>query len=385
MRPATNLLNATIVSILVGAYTLNLHGRASSLELGTIMGIGLGAVTFAVLRFRSVQRVRHIYLVSYAILMWTGFYTIFSYLGMENLSIWVWDHTKVYFYEGVPTVGTTLVPCNWAMPEIMLGLAVFGSLQLQEQVARFPSTLQIGILYAIPFLVTAFVFGRGFCGWICFFGGTVQACMPGDKVRWKMSKFMKQSASGEQYVDGLKEEVKDVKYGIAIGILLLTFAFAVPLICIVCWVWFVQFFWLTILFILVSAVFVVIFSFMNKKRWFCMVICPVGAIINFIEGITLFRVKLDRAKCIKCNKCIHVCETYAMTRQSIENSGKPNIDCIKCHRCIEVCPVDCIDIYVRGTATPARSWFIPLSLAAATSWYAWFVIAILILPSLFKF
>lgn len=373
-----------MVSILIGVYTFSLLYRSSA-ALGIAMSLGIGITTFALMRFRSVQRVRHIYLVSYAILVWTGFYAIFDYIGIENLSIWVWDHTKVYYYEGIPTVGTTLIPCNWAMPEIMLGLAVFGHLHSVEAAVTLPSTLQMGILYAIPFLATAFILGKGFCGWVCYFGGTSQACMSGDKVRWKMSKFMKQSASGDQHVDGLREEVKDVKYGIAVGILLIAFALAIPLICIVCWVWFVQYIWLAIIFILVSFVFVGIFSFMNKKRWFCMVICPVGAIINFIEGITLFRVKLDRGKCIKCDKCIHVCETYAMTRESIEDSGKPNVDCIKCHRCIEVCPVDCIDIYVRGTEIPGRSWFIPLSVAIATSWYAWFVLAILILPSILKF
>jgi len=385
MWPATNLRIAILLSMLVGAYAFYLHANASSLALGIAMGLGLGITTFAVLRFSSVQRARQIYLVSYAILMWAGFYTIFKYLGMENLAIWVWTHTKVYFYQGIPTIGTTLVPCNWAMPEIMWGIAVFGRWGLQEEAARFPSNLQTGILYTIPFLVTAFVLGRGFCGWICYFGGTVQGFMSGEKVRWKMSRFMKKSTSGEEYIDGLREEVKDVKYGIAAGILLNALAFAVPLICIVCWVWYIQFFWLGIAFILVSVVFVGILPFMNKKRWFCMVICPVGAIINFIEGITLFRVKLDRGKCIKCHKCIHVCETYAMTRQSIEVTGKPNIDCIKCHRCIEVCPVDCIDLYVRGTETHARSWFIPLSIAIAASWYAWFVIAIQVLPSIIKF
>ena len=191
--------------------------------------------------------------------------------------------------------------------------------------------------------------------------------------------------SGEENIGGLREEVKDIKYGVATAIILLAIAFAVPLICIVCWVFLLQFFWLGIAFIIVSIVFVGILPFMNKKRWFCMVICPVGAIINFIEKITPFHVKLDKNICIKCNKCINVCETYAMTPESIETSGKPNIDCIKCHRCIEVCPVDCIDVHVRGTEMRARSWLIPISIAAATSWYAWFVIAILILPSIFRF
>ncbi|WP_455369228.1 4Fe-4S binding protein [[Eubacterium] cellulosolvens] len=384
MRPATNLINAVTVSTLIGVYAFYLHYRPT-LALGVAMGLGLGIVTFGLLRFRSVQRIRQMYLVSYAILMWIGFFVIFDYIGMNNLARWVWSHTKVYYYQGLPAIGTTLVPCNRAMPEIMLGLSGFGRYEYVEAVVKLPSTLQLGILYLIPFLVTALILGRGFCGWICFFGGTVQGCMSGKKVRWKMSRFMKRSNSSDQNINGLKEEVKDVKYGVAIGILLLAFTFSVPLICIVCWVFPVQFFLLGVVFILVSIVFVGILPFMNKKRWFCMVVCPVGAIINFIEKITPFHVKLDKNICIKCNKCINVCETYAMTRESIEQSGKPNIDCIKCHRCIEVCPVDCIDVHVRGTEIRARSWLIPLSIAAATSWYAWFIIAILILPSILRF
>ena len=259
MRPATNLINAVTVSTLIGVYAFYLHYRPY-LVLGIAMGLGLGIATFGLLRFHSVQRVRYLYLVSYTILMWFGSFVIFNYIGMDNLAVWVWSHTKVYYYEGLPTYGTTLVPCNRAMPEIMLGLAGFGRLEYVEAVVTLPSTLQLGILYLIPFLVTALVLGRGFCGWICFFGGTVQACMSGKKVRWKMSKFMKMSDGSEQNIDGLKEEVKDIKYGVAIGIPLLAITFAVPLICIVCWVFLVQFFWLGMIFLLVSIVLATIIS-----------------------------------------------------------------------------------------------------------------------------
>ncbi len=87
MRSVTNLRVAVMVSILIGVYTFSLLYRSSA-ALGIAMSLGIGITTFALMRFRSVQRVRHIYLVSYAILVWTGFYAIFDYIGIENLSIW---------------------------------------------------------------------------------------------------------------------------------------------------------------------------------------------------------------------------------------------------------------------------------------------------------
>ena len=74
---------------------------------------------------------------------------------------------------------------------------------------------------------------------------------------------------------------------------------------------------------------------------------------------------------------------YAITKESIEASGKPNIDCVKCGKCIEVCPVECIDLNIRGTKLQGRSWFIPLAIGTAASWYVWFVVmAMQIIPSL---
>jgi polyferredoxin len=123
---------------------------------------------------------------------------------------------------------------------------------------------------------------------------------------------------------------------------------------------------------------------MTKKRWWC-IFCPIGALINLIESVTPFHVKMNKkVKCKKCNYCVEACPTYALTRQTLDEIEAPNIDCIKCGTCINACPENALDVYIRGTSIGARPLFYSLSLVAGMLWYAWFMLVILqIIPILF--
>ena len=384
MRPAAKLNTAVAAATLLGIYIFYLYSRPF-LILGVIMAAALGITTFALLRRTHGETIRRKVIIGFAVLNWIGFFAILAYVGFDNMLVWVGSHLKVYYFGGLPSYGTTLIPCTRALPEIMLGLAMFGDVQSVGALVSLPSNVQMGIFVIVPFLVTALVFGRGFCGWICYFGGTVEACRTGKKQRWVLSSLMKKPVDQQQNpvpLDGLREDVKDLKYGIAAALLLIVFSISAPLVCMICWVWLIQYVWLGIAALLIFTLFVAVLPYMTKKRWWCL-ICPVSAMINFVEGITPFRVRIDKEKCIKCHACIRECPMYAITKQSIEASGSPNIDCIKCGKCIEVCPSECIELNIRGTKISGRSWFIPLAIGTAASWYVWFVVmAIQIIPRL---
>jgi polyferredoxin len=384
MRPAAKLNTAVAASTLLGIYIFYLYSRPY-LILGIIMGAALGIATFALLRRTRGESIRRKVIIGFAALTWIGFFAILAYVGISNMFVWVGSHLKVYYWAGLPSYGTMLIPCTRALPEVMLGLAMFGEVKSVGALVNLPSNVQTGIFVIVPFMITALVFGRGFCGWICYFGGTVEACRTGKKPRWFLSSLMKSPMDQKGNpipLDGLREDVKDVKYGIAAALLLIVFSISAPLVCTFCYVWLMQYIWLGAAVILIFVLFVLVLPYMTKKRWWCL-ICPASALINCIEGITPFRVKIDKERCIKCHACIRECPMYAITKQSIEASGKPNIDCIKCGKCIEVCPVECIDLNIRGTKLPGRSWFIPLAIGTGASWYVWFVVmAIQIIPSL---
>ena len=379
LKSVTSLRNSAIASILVGSYVFYLYYRPY-LVLGMIVGATLGIVTFILLRTEKIYSTRKIVLITFSILVWAGFFVFLFYIGLGDVIKWVQIHVPVY-YSDMPVVGGTYVPCYKNLPELFLGLAFFGEF---GAIINWPYNIELAILVLIPYILTGLVFGRGFCGWICFYGGTVELFASGKKERWKLSRLRKKimpRKGNATILGGLKEEIKDVKYGIAFSLLLVTISSAVPLICIVCWYWLIKFIWLGVAFIVVTIIFAFIVPFMSKRRWFC-VLCPVGGLINLIERLSPFGIKIDKSRCAKDYSCIQTCPTYALTHESIEESGEPNIDCIKCYRCAEKCPNGAIDMYIRSTTLKAKIWFMPLTISFAASWYIFFVLTILQLAPL---
>jgi Pyruvate/2-oxoacid:ferredoxin oxidoreductase delta subunit len=383
MKPATSQRNAIIASLGVAAFSLYLFHRPF-VFLGIFAGIFMGAATYWVLRAKEVQHVRRTILIFISTVVWAGFFAIILWIGPLDLMRWINAHLRVYYTMGVPTYGTTIIPCTRTLPEITLGLAIYGQEAQPGAMMHWPSSLIMLIMVMIPFAMTAVIFGRGWCGWMCFFGGTVETFMGGTKERWTTEKFRIKCRPprGEPFLGGLREEIKDIKYGVALALLIVAFGATVPIICMICWTFLIQYLWLGLAFIVVVVLFVIIFPFMTKKRWFC-ILCPAGAMINLVESLSPFEVRIDMKKCDKCFDCMHFCHTYAMTPKAIEEKGEPNLDCTKCGKCMEVCPRECIDLYLRGTEIKTRSWFFPLVLAGTAAWYVWFVFALIqIIPVL---
>jgi len=67
-------------------------------------------------------------------------------------------------------------------------------------------------------------------------------------------------------------------------------------------------------------------------RFFCRVLCPLGAIYALLNPIALVRMKCDKEKCTSCGNCNEVCNLV------LEPMKKPNSpECIRCGDCVKVC------------------------------------------------
>ena len=80
-----------------------------------------------------------------------------------------------------------------------------------------------------------------------------------------------------------------------------------------------------LLMVLVGAVFI--------PRCFCRYICPLGAFYSLFNRFSLYRMELDKTKCVGCKECERVCPMEVkVTRDT--NDG----ECIRCGRCRAACP-----------------------------------------------
>ena len=74
-------------------------------------------------------------------------------------------------------------------------------------------------------------------------------------------------------------------------------------------------------------------------RFFCKVMCPLGAIYGLLNKISLYRVHVDRFSCVSCGRCASVCQ------MDIDPVPKPDsAECIRCGKCAASCPVQAIKI-----------------------------------------
>ena len=69
-------------------------------------------------------------------------------------------------------------------------------------------------------------------------------------------------------------------------------------------------------------------------RLFCRFLCPLGALYALFNRISIFGIKLNRDKCVDCNRCIAHC------KMDIRHVGDP--ECISCGECASVCPTNAI-------------------------------------------
>jgi len=173
------------------------------------------------------------------------------------------------------------------------------------------------VLVFVP-VIFSLLFGRVFCGWVCFFG-TVQEFIY--ELRKKAFPKMKHYE--------VPRSLHLLKFLVLFAVVYYAHAFSRQVFC--DYDPFLYIFTLdfglgivgilTIL-LLISSFFI--------ERPFCKLFCPLGALLWITEKIPLFRVKVDKKNCISCGLCNKVCP---MNKDIPNDKG----ECICCGKCIDRC------------------------------------------------
>ena len=68
-------------------------------------------------------------------------------------------------------------------------------------------------------------------------------------------------------------------------------------------------------------------------RFFCKMLCPLGAIYGILNPVSLYRLRLAKQRCIECGTCQDVCPMNIHPARQTSSA-----ECIMCGKCIEACP-----------------------------------------------
>ncbi len=72
-------------------------------------------------------------------------------------------------------------------------------------------------------------------------------------------------------------------------------------------------------------------------RFFCRVLCPLGALLGVLSRFSLWRIDRDVTKCTDCDLCLKHCEGASDPQAALRKS-----ECFVCFNCIDDCPEDAL-------------------------------------------
>ena len=95
----------------------------------------------------------------------------------------------------------------------------------------------------------------------------------------------------------------------------------------------------------VGLIFLIIL-FLNRirPRFWCRVLCPLGALLGVFSRISILRLEKYEEKCTDCKLCTKSCQGAA---SPIPGQDWENAECVACFNCFDACPEDALSFKIR--------------------------------------
>ena len=87
----------------------------------------------------------------------------------------------------------------------------------------------------------------------------------------------------------------------------------------------------------VALLLLILVGAIKVYRPFCKYLCPLGALYGSCNKLSLYRLKVDEEKCVRCGACQKACGMDIPVYQ-LPNS----VECIRCGKCMAACPTGAI-------------------------------------------
>ena len=90
---------------------------------------------------------------------------------------------------------------------------------------------------------------------------------------------------------------------------------------------------------------VVLIGCLFIRRFFCKMLCPLGAIYGLLNVVSICRLHFDEKSCVSCGRCQKVCP------MDIDPAAQPHSpECIMCGQCVEACPQKALHLGMKNPA-----------------------------------
>ena len=185
--------------------------------------------------------------------------------------------------------------------------------------------------------------GRGWCSWVCFFGGMDEGCS-------RLCNKSKISTPDKKWTY--------LPWAVLLVVVLTSAISLSPTYC----AWLCPFKAVTefpavnsaatilqaFIFVSLFVALVIVLPIRSGRRTQCGLFCPFGAFQSLFNKLNVFEVRIRKEQCVGCNLCINQCPTFSLDEQSL-SAGKTLMTCTKCGKCVDNCPGKAIDFHIKGT------------------------------------
>ena len=243
------------------------------------------------------------------------------------------------------TIGAARWPRGVRLSIILFSLAYFGF--LQAACPRLPGALELILLHisepervgmhiikVAVVLTMGIVYGRYYCGWICP-KGVIQELIHrpalGVKVPEKVDRALKWGKYVTLVLLVLFPLIWNARLFLHIGPFRVIFNMSGPAYAVA-----------FLVVVLVASVFI--------DRAYCRYFCPEGGLLALAQLVSPFRVRLDRARCTDCGRCVKACPVDAFVLEGKTPVAISRTECIVCTECAVACRESGIHFGLAGLA-----------------------------------
>ncbi|WP_418792027.1 4Fe-4S binding protein [Phosphitispora sp. TUW77] len=179
------------------------------------------------------------------------------------------------------------------------------------------------------------LFGRGFCGWVCW-NASVFEMLPIRNAR-----------------KGIAEKRLIYKY------VVLIIALVIPGFLIAAGYIIrspkAQFEWLLIENALIYLIGIILALVLGDRRAFCKYLCPAGALMTLTSPRSILKIEKNHLTCSNCRRCEEVCPMDVPILDYIKEGQRvSHPECILCTECVNSCPRNCLTVGIgkKSDTTP---------------------------------